>query len=132
MSPLFGNNAEKAAEEAAAAAECDRLLNLTRLQLAVEVMNVFGPNGARAAQSSNGVNILQILSWLLSSQPRGTGYMLKLEMPVREALQILENATLVLDRIDRISGGHMVATSLGQTALAEGSVAQHVASPSSL
>jgi len=41
-------------------------------------------------------------------------------------------ANLVLNRIDRISGGHMVATSLGQTALAEGSVTQHIAAPSSL
>ena len=130
MSPLFGNKAEKAAEEAAASAECDRLLALPRPQLAVEVMNAFGPNGDRAAQSGNGANLLQLMMWLMSSQPRGTGYLVKLEMPVREAVQILEHANLVVNRLDRISGGHVVATSLGLAALAEGSVAERIASPS--
>jgi hypothetical protein len=123
--PLFGGGAEKAAQEAAAQAEFERLSALPRPELAVEVMRVFGPDGPGGKHSS-GVNILQVLLALMASQPRGVRYTEQLQMPVREALQLLENASLVLSIGDRTGGAHLVATALGQQALAEGTVAQYL------
>jgi hypothetical protein len=45
MSPLFGNKAEKAAAEAAAQTEVDRLSALPVADLAVELMSAFGAGG---------------------------------------------------------------------------------------
>jgi hypothetical protein len=124
--PLFGGGAEKAAQEAAANAEAERLTTISRPDLAVEVMRVFAPDQPGGEHPGRGLNILQIMIWLMSTYPRGTGYLGQLEMPVREALQLLENASLVLRLGDREGGGHLVATTLGQQALSEGSVAQYL------
>jgi hypothetical protein len=123
--PLFGGGAEKAAQEAAAQAEFERLSALPRPELAVEVMRVFGPDGP-GGKHSGGVNILQVLLALMASQPRGVRFTEQLQMPVREAVQLLENASLVLSIGDRTGGAHLVATALGQQALAEGTVAQYL------
>jgi hypothetical protein len=124
--PLFGGGAEKAAQEAAAKAEAERLTAIPRPELAVEVMRVFAPGQPGGEHPGRGLNILQIMIWLMSTYPRGTGYLAQLEMPVREALQLLENASLVLRLGDREGGGHLIATTLGQQALSEGSVAQYL------
>jgi hypothetical protein len=123
--PWFGGGAEKAAQEAAAQAEFERLSALPRPELAVEVMRAFGPGGP-GGKHPGGLNILQVMMALMASQPRGVGSIEQLQMPVREALQLLENANLVLSIGDRIGGAHLVATALGQQALAEGTVAQYL------
>jgi hypothetical protein len=124
--PLFGGGAEKAAQEAAAQAEFERLSTIPRPELAAEVMGVFAAGQPGAKNPRQGLNILQVMMWLMASQPRGTSYLSQLEIPVREALQLLENASLVLKLDNRIAGAHLTATTLGQQALAEGTVAQYL------
>jgi hypothetical protein len=124
--PLFGGGAEKAAQQAAAQAEFERLSTIPRPELAAEVMQVFAPGQPGSKDPGRGLNILQVMMWLMSSQPRGTSFLSQLEMPVREALQLLENAALVLRLQDRTAGAHLIATTLGQQALAEGTVAQYL------
>jgi hypothetical protein len=124
--PLFGGNPQKAAQEAAAKAEAERLVAIPRQELAVEVMGVFAPDQPGGEHPGRGLNILQIMAWLMSNFPRGTGYLMPLQMPVREALQLLENGNLVLKLEDRAGGGHLIATTLGQQALTEGTVAQYL------
>jgi hypothetical protein len=124
--PLFGGGAEKAAQQAAAQAEFERLSTIPRPELAAEVMGVFADGQPGSKNPGQGLNILQVMMWLMSSQPRGTSFLSQLEMPVREALQLLENASLVIKLDDRIAGAHLTATTLGQQALAEGTVAQYL------
>ncbi len=61
----------------------------------------------------------------MAGYPRGTKYLKDLQQPAREGLQALENAGLVLQ-----SGGQALgwfsATRLGQSALADGTVAEHL------
>jgi hypothetical protein len=125
--PLFGGGAEKAAQQAAAQAEFERLCTIPRSALAAEVLGVFAPGQPGSKNPGRGLNILQIMMWLMASQPRGTSFLSQLEMPVREALQLLENASLVLIIGNRTAGAHLVATALGLQALAEGTVAQLLA-----
>lgn len=66
------------------------------------------------------------MMWLMSSQPHGTAFFSQLGGPVREALQVLEDASLAIKLDSRISGTHFTATTLGQQALAEGTVAQYL------
>jgi len=120
---LFGNKEEKVAQDQAAKAEADRLQALSATQLAEEVMPAFGPEGARPG---NEINILQVMSWLMSSYPRGTKYLTQLRDPTWEAIQALENAGLVIRMGSGGQGGRLKATSLGETALAEGTVAENL------
>ena len=120
---LFGNKEEKVAQDQAAKAEADRLQALSATQLAEAVMPAFGPEGARPG---NEINILQVMSWLMSSYPRGTKYLTQLRDPTWEAIQALENAGLVIQMGSGGQGGRLKATSLGETALAEGTVAENL------
>ena len=120
---LFGKSEEKAAEEAAAEAEADRLLSLPVPELAAEVMAAFGPEGARPGHE---LNILQVMNWMMSSYPGGTKYLKQLQQPVREAIQALENAGLVVRMGAGGPGARLKATRLGDQALAEGKVAEHL------
>lgn len=120
---LFGNKEEKVAQDQAAKAEADRLQALPATQLAEAVMPAFGPEGARPG---NEINILQVMSWLMSSYPRGTKYLTQLRDPTWEAIQALENAGLVIQMGSGGQGGRLKATSLGETALAEGTVAENL------
>jgi hypothetical protein len=124
VSPLFGNKEQKQAEIAAAKAEADRLIALTPAQLAVEVMPAFGPDGPKASQSY-GINVLQVGIALMQNTPRGTSEMKELIEPIREALQALEHAELIVRNSGR-EGTWYKATRLGETALAEGSVQTYV------
>ena len=120
---LFGNKEEKVAQDQAAKAEADRLQALPATQLAEAVMPAFGPEGARPG---NEINILQVMSWLMSSYPRGTKYLTQLRDPTWEAIQALENAGLVIQMGSGGQGGRLKATSLGETAFAEGTVAENL------
>jgi hypothetical protein len=139
---LFGNKEKKAAEDAATAAEFGRLCALPRPDLAVEIMPVFGPDGQRPTGGRPGIGIMQILLWLTMSKPGGSKYMSQMEQPVREALQLLEHANLVIastaggqKHMSGVTPGEVLtkgasswlnATSLGEAALAEGTVRQHL------
>jgi hypothetical protein len=88
-------------------------------------MDVFGPDGPEGRGPSGGINILQVGIALLEKIPRGTKYMSQLQEPIREGLQVLEHAELVL-RTTRQSGTWYNATRLGATALADGTAQQRI------
>jgi len=130
MSPLFGNKQEKAAQKAAASAEIERLIALPAPDLAVELMPVFGPDGPPADRGNPGLHLLQILPWLVRSEPRASNFMSKLQQPVREGLELLENAGLVMNAGQgKTKSTYRCATKLGETALSEGTVRQHLNHP---
>lgn len=125
VSPLFGNREDKAAQKDAANAEVDRLLGLPVPELAAEVMPAFGPDGPRGHGPNGGINILQVMIFMMRSFPKATGFMTKLQEPVRESVQALENAGLAL-RSGTRDGSWYSATRLGQSALADGTVSQQL------
>ena len=126
MSPLFGKSEEKQQQDAAAKAEAERLGALSPQDLAAELMPVFGPEGPKPSFSSGGINILQVGMALLKPYPRSVGYLEQLQQPIREGLQVLEHAELILRNTRRDGGTWYSATRLGETALAEGTVAQQI------
>lgn len=139
---IFGNKADKATEDAATGAEFDRMCSLPRPDFAAEIMSAFGPDGPRPNRGNSGIGLMQILLWLTMSKPHGAKYMPQLETPVREAIQLLEQANLVIfsttggqKHMSGVVPGEILtkgtftslsATSLGETALAEGTVRQHL------
>jgi hypothetical protein len=66
--------------------------------------------------------------WLMSSFPRGSKYIKDFRQPIREGVQALENAGLVVDS-SQSAASWFKATRLGETALAEGSVGRYVKDP---
>jgi hypothetical protein len=125
MSPLFGNKvdkADKAAKEAAAAAECERLVGLPVADLAAEILPGFGPDGVLSSGRRSGP--LEVIGWLMSSYPNGSRYRQPLLQPVLEGLQALEHAGLVTKRAFGSSSQATTyhATRLGETSIADGSV----------
>jgi hypothetical protein len=127
LSPLFRKSEEKAAREEAGRVEFERLMALPMPDLARELMPAFGPDGPHGRGPDGGINILQLLGWVSTSHfPGGVSYQRKLMEPVREGVQALERAGLVLST-RRQQGTWMAATRLGQTALADGTVQDHLA-----
>jgi hypothetical protein len=125
MSPLFGKSDEKAAQEDAAKADVDRLVALPAPELAPVLMPAFGSDGPRGRGPNHGINLLQIMAFLVDPIPRGTKYMRQLEQPVREGLQVLENTGLVV-RTSRQNATWFTCTRLGETALADGTIQQRI------
>jgi hypothetical protein len=128
MSPLFGNRGEKAAQEAAAQAETDRLVALPVADLAAEIMRAFGPDGLET-RAGHRQGPVEISTWLLSSFSNKAKYRQPVLGPVIEGLQALEHAGLVESRSfggQGTSSKTFHATRLGETALAEGTVRQHL------
>ena len=125
---LFGNKAEKAEREGAAAAETERLVALPVADLATEVMRAFGPGGMES-RSGHRQGALEVTSWLLASFSSSVKYRQPLLGPVIEALQTLENAGLLGQRSFGGSGSTSStyhATQLGEEALAAGSVRERL------
>lgn len=94
---LFGNKEEKAAEEQAAKAEAERLQSMSAVELAEVLMPAFGSK-----------------------------YLKDLREPIMEGLQDLENAGLIVGRTRGGAASLLKATRLGEDALAEGTVADHL------
>ncbi len=122
---LFGNKEQKQQEEAAA-------------REAVERFTAMSPRGARRRASSvarpneklQAHNSLLMGMWLMKPYPRGSGEVKNLQEPVREALQALEHAGLVLLRVQSVSDGgagqRIELTRLGEEARADGDVAKYM------
>jgi hypothetical protein len=124
--PLFRKSEDKIAKEAAAQAEYDRLNALSPADLAVEVMPAFGPDGPHGHGPNGGINILQALFWLNQAHfPSGISYIRQLQEPVREAIQALDHAGLVMTSAGR-EGSWTAATRLGLASLADGTLSQRV------
>ncbi len=124
MSPLFRKGEDKAAQDAAAAAELQRLSALPAPELAVEIMPAFGPDGPR---SSGGLNAVQIAQWLMASYPRSPG-LKPLLPPIQKATQALEAVGLVDQKQSGLGTGSSSAkaTPLGEQALGDQSVQQYL------
>ena len=127
-STMFGNKQEKADQDAVARIEADRLLALPVPDFAAEVMRAFGPGGVPTTGGRR-VGTLQIAVWLMKPFPRGSTHLKVLLDPIREGLQALENAGLVLRRHLGQGSSEYVATRVGESALADGSVRQHLGGP---
>jgi hypothetical protein len=121
---MFRKSEEKKARDAAAQAEVDRLKALSPDELAVEILPVLGsdavPGGVRGAR------VQEIIKGLLSASSASwtvnTGVLL---LPVREALQRLEHANLVMQMgsgVDQAT--HWRITSEGQGTVARGDAAE--------
>jgi hypothetical protein len=123
---LFGNKDEKAAKEAAGAAEVERLTTLSPERLAVELMPAFGPGGARA-KSEEGTPPMQVIQWLVRDHPYHPS-LKPLVDAVLAALEKLVGAGLLSRRDSGIGTGaqSFKLTPLGESTLADGSVAQRL------
>jgi len=128
VSPLFGNPEKKAQKEAeltAARAETDRLLGLSPPALAAEVLpDAFGAGGPKVVAGTRGLNVFQVAMAVTDKNPRGTTYLKELVEPIREALQVLEHAELILRNTNQDQGARYTLTRLGQATLADGTVAE--------
>jgi hypothetical protein len=125
---LFGNRDEKRAREAAAQAESERLAALPVAELAAAVMPAFGAEGI-AAGSGHRQGPIEVTEWLFDSTSTKVKYRQPVLGPVIEALQLLDGAGLVGRRSfggANSSASTYHATRLGEAALADGSVAQHL------
>jgi hypothetical protein len=130
VSPLFHESEEKIAQEAAAQAECDRLVALSPAALAVELMPAYGPQGPHGHGPNGGINILQVLAWLSDSHfpSSGGSFFSQLQEPVREGIQALDHAGLIVTTAGR-EGSWTSATRLGLAALEEGTLRQYLKAP---
>jgi hypothetical protein len=124
---LFGNKEEKAAKEAAGAAEVERLEGLSVDRLAAELMPAFGPDGAKA-KGEQGTAPLQLLQWLMRDHPYHPDLKRLLEMEL-SALEKLAAAGLVNRRSSGIGTGAQTfkLSPLGEETLADGSIEQRLA-----
>jgi hypothetical protein len=125
MMGLFGDKAQKQANAAAAEAESERLGAMPVVELAVEIMAAFGPNGINA-KSGHRQGPFEVVSWLVPDLPMK--YRNTVLGPVIEALGVLEHANLVTGRSFGSDGGSSTyhASRLGETALAEGTVREQL------
>lgn len=128
--PLFKRNpeqaADRAAEDAAAQAEVDRLVGLSAGDLGAELINAFGPDGAKS-KGKTGTAPMQIIEWLMSSYGRGVSTR-PLVPAVLAGMQALEHAGLVDQRQSGVGTGARlyVLTPAGEKALADGSASQQL------
>ncbi len=125
---LFGNKEEKAAQEAAGAAEVERLNALSSDELAVELMPAFAPDGAKS-KGRAGSAAMQVIQWLVADYPRHPS-LRPLADAVPVALQRLAAAGLLKATGSGIGTGvqSYSLTPEGEKALADGSVAQRLGS----
>jgi hypothetical protein len=125
---LFGNREEKAAKEAEAQGELDRLTGLQQPELGAEIMRAFGHDGLET-KSGHRQGPIEVTNWLMSSYSSQTKFTQPLLRPVMEGLQALDNAGLVENRGfgDRGAAKTYHATRAGEEALADGSVARRLA-----
>jgi hypothetical protein len=124
MSPFFGNKGKHAEEEEAGRLEVERLTALPPKGLAVELMPAFGPEGA-TSKGAQGTPPMQIVQWLVRDHPYHPG-LKPLVASTLAGLQALEHAGLLSQRSSGTDGMRFVLTPLGESALADGSAAQHL------
>jgi hypothetical protein len=124
---LFGSKEEKAAREAAGAAEVGRLEGLSVDELAAELMPAFGPDGARA-KGDQGTPPMQVIQWLVRDHPSHPS-LKPLVDAVLAALEKMAAAGLLSRRGSGIGTGAQTykLTPLGESTLADGSVGQRLA-----
>jgi hypothetical protein len=119
---LFGNKEEKAAKEAAGAAEVERLVGLSADRLAAELLPAFGPDGARS-KGKQGTPPMQIIQWLMADFPYHPS-LKPLVDSVLAALEQMVGAGLLTRSTSGVGTGAQSykLTPLGESTLADGSV----------
>lgn len=124
MSPLFRRNSEPTAVDTQAQARLAELGTMPPAELARQLLPGLGPEGVPHARG--GVTPQVLCKWLVEDTPGVAKFNpLQLLMPVREALQQLEHASLVTQSgRDRATIWRI--TRLGETALADGTLASHL------
>jgi hypothetical protein len=126
MAPLFGRKAEPSAADTAALAKFEQLRTLIPTQLAQQLLPALGTGGIPHARG--GVAPQTLCKWLVADTPGAAKFNpLQLLLPVRDALQQLEHSSLVTSS----SQGRTTIwriTNLGESTLADGSVASHLSS----
>jgi hypothetical protein len=124
---LFGDKSEKAAREAAAQAEKERLVGLPPPELAAEIMPASGPDGM-GTKGGHRQGPVEVCSWLMSSFSQSSKCRQPLLRPVLDGLQMLGHAGLVQRHTFGGSGtaSTYAITALGRTALADGSARQRL------
>jgi hypothetical protein len=121
VSPLFRRGNETSASDTEALARYEHLRGLSPTALAALLLPGLGPDGV--AHASGGVAPQVLCNWLLVDTPGAAKFNpLQLLLPVREALQQLEHASLVtMSGRDRATIWRI--TALGETTLTDGSLA---------
>jgi hypothetical protein len=124
MSPLFRRTRERAARDAAALAELDRLKALSPDELAVEVLPALGPDGARSGRLARARDVCL---WLMRSHCVGfNASPLQLVSAVLKALRRLEHVGLACSTESDMPTRWKL-TRQGEQALADGTAAQWLA-----
>ena len=124
---LFGNKEEKAAEEAAGAAEVERLNSLSTDDLAAELMPAFGPGGAKA-KGHAGSSAMAVIQWLVADYPRHPSL-----RPLADAVPVALQRLTVVGLLKATGSGigtgvdSYSLTPAGEEVLAGGSVEQRLA-----
>jgi hypothetical protein len=121
---LFRKSEEKRAAEAAEQTEIDRLRALSPEALAAEILPVMGSGAVR--QGLRGATVQELIKGmgLKATWTVNTGVLL---LPVREALQRLEHANLVIQMASGVDQAtHWRITSTGEELLARGDVAERL------
>lgn len=123
---LFRKSEQKRAAEAAAQAEIDRLTALGPDALALEILPAMGSDALKARVT--GVRVQEVCTQLLggfrASLSVNTGVLL---LPVKEALQRLEHANLIMQMasgVDQSTKWRITTT--GEQALTDGTSAQRL------
>ncbi|MFL5822179.1 MAG: hypothetical protein ACJ764_01925 [Solirubrobacteraceae bacterium] len=120
--PLF-NREERKAKQAALQAEVDRLQALSPDELAMEVLPALGSEELK--RRLTGVRVQDVVKATLAGESSWTINTGVLLLPVREALQRLEHANLVLQMASGSDEGtRWRITTEGEQRLANGDVAQ--------
>ncbi|HEY1569541.1 MAG TPA: hypothetical protein VGF68_21095 [Solirubrobacteraceae bacterium] len=128
MAPFFRKSEEKVALRAAAQTEIDRLKGLSPEELAVLVLPGLGAENAGPGRN---LRPQQLCEYLLRDFPGiGQTMPLLLMAPVRRALERLEAAELASSTAALTRSLLWTITSLGMTALAEGTAERRLAAPS--
>jgi hypothetical protein len=116
----FARREEKRAREAAIQAEVDRLKALSPETLAVEVLPILATEAAKKSRVGH-LYVSDICRELVGTVSGRVN--LALKQPVREALQRLEHANLVLQVAQPEMGTSWRITGEGEQAVAAGNVA---------
>ncbi|HEX3824049.1 MAG TPA: hypothetical protein VHV79_06265 [Mycobacteriales bacterium] len=128
---MFRKSPEKRADEEAMQAQVDRLKALSPEALALEIMPTLGSDELK--KRITGVRVQDVCTATLggfkSSLAVNTGVLL---LPVKEALQRLEHANLIMQMANGIDQStKWRITTTGEQALSDGSVAAKLGQPAS-
>lgn len=128
MSPLFGKGKPEEGERVDAPPprlEAERLLTMSVAELAAEILPWWDEQ-PRDNSPSGENGIAEIVVWLTGSKPGVPALAQPESRAVEEAIQRLEHAALLVRRFSISGGSRLRLTRLGEAALADGKVPEHL------